>query len=85
MAQSISLSPNNLSSVCKDCTAETGRSPSCHATCDKYLKEVEERKAKAEEIRKIKKQLKLPDEVIIAGKQKRKKIANIMHNYSNNK
>jgi hypothetical protein len=26
------------SQPCKDCTSETGRSPTCHGTCKKYLK-----------------------------------------------
>lgn len=85
MGQGIKFGPVNSPTACKDCTFETGRSPSCHATCDKYIKEVEERKAKAEEIRKIKQKQTLPDKVIIAGKQKRKKSAIIANNYIKNK
>lgn len=36
---------------CKDCTIETGRSPTCHSTCEKYEKW---RKMKDEENAKIK-------------------------------
>ena len=79
--QGIKFGPAKNTTVCKDCTIETGRSPSCHSTCEKYLKEVEERKAATEEIRKIRQQQTLPDKVIIAGKQKRKKAANIVYNY----
>lgn len=28
---------------CKGCTPETGRSITCHSTCEKYLKDKEER------------------------------------------
>lgn len=85
MGRGIKFGIANVSTVCKDCTAETGRSPSCHATCEKYANEVEERKAKAEEIAKIKQKQTLPDKVIIAGKQKRRKSASIVYNYKKNK
>lgn len=44
---------------CKGCTPETGRSATCHSTCDKYIKWQKKHKEELAMIRKKKEEMRI--------------------------